>query len=70
MMLYDYTIKFSGKRLDNDEIVVGDLVRKTSRFGGQYHYIWVDNCSLEEDGEYCLVDFATIEILLEKNENK
>ena len=32
-MLYDYHIKFKGKRLDNGEIVVGDLIRKTSRFG-------------------------------------
>ena len=65
MKLSDIDIKFKGKRLDNDEIVIGDLVRKTSRFGGQYHYIWVDNDSLEEDGEYYLVDFATVEIIIE-----
>lgn len=68
MMLYDYHIKFKGKRLDNGEIVVGDLIRKTSRFGGQYHYIYVDDpCDLEEEPEYCLVDFATVEILFRKN---
>jgi len=62
-------IKFKGECINPDYSsieVVGDLVRKCSRFGGQNHYIYVDNDNLEEDGIYYLVEFSSIEIIIEK----
>ena len=57
------SVKFTGKREDNGEWVEGDLIRKGSRFGGSYHYIYVDGDFDEEAKEY-LVDASTVELVV------
>jgi len=61
--------KFRGQRCHVDgeligQWVKGDLIRKSSRFGGSYHYIYVDGEDLEDESKEYLVDASTIELII------
>lgn len=59
-------VKFRGRKVSNDVWVEGDLIRKSSRFGGQNHFIYDDNDIEEgEKGTYYLVDASTVELIIE-----
>lgn len=60
-----YKIKFEGLAIEGTQkgqVITGDLIRKGSRFGGAYHYIYIDG-DIDEVGVYILVDASTIKII-------
>ena len=52
-------IKFRGLNHEG-KWIYGDLIRKLSRKGGQFHYIYVDAEDEESEGFYYTVDASTV----------